>query len=63
MPYDLMSLPLLVGLVGGAFWLVVFAVVAAVAKMYPYDPYDRETVNPPSGKDLLESHTGTLMSK
>lgn len=60
MPYDLMSLPLLVGLVGGAFWLVVFAVVAAGAKMYPYD---RETINPPSGKDLLESHTGTLMSK
>jgi hypothetical protein len=34
MPYDLMSLPLLVGLVGGAFWLVVFAAVTAAAKMF-----------------------------
>jgi hypothetical protein len=60
MPYDLMSLPLLVGLVGGAFWLVVFAVVAAAAKIYPYD---MEAINPPPGKDVLESHTGTPMSK
>ena len=30
MPYDLMSLPLLVGLVGGAFWFVVFAAVTTV---------------------------------
>jgi len=44
MPYDLMSLPLLVGLVGGAFWFVVFAAVTAAAKMYPYD-YDREAIN------------------
>jgi hypothetical protein len=54
MPYDLMSLPLLVGLVGGAFWLVVFAVVAAAAKIYPYD-YDREAINSSPGEDVLES--------
>jgi hypothetical protein len=53
MPYDLMSLPLLVGLVGGAFWFVVFAAVTAAAKMYPYG-YDREAINSSPSEDVLE---------
>lgn len=44
MPSDLMSLALLVGLVAGALWIVVFAVVALAAKIYPYD---RGVINSP----------------
>jgi hypothetical protein len=66
MPSDLMSLTLLVGLVGGALWIVVFIVVFIVvtvaAKTDPYD-YDREVINSPRDKDSLEhqakSHTRT----
>jgi hypothetical protein len=54
MPYDLMSLPLLVGLVGGAFWFAVFAAVTAAAKKYPYD-YDREAITSSSSEEVLES--------
>jgi hypothetical protein len=53
MPPDLMSLPLLLGLVGGAFWIVVFAAVTVAAKTYPYDT---ETINAAHDKDLLEQY-------
>jgi hypothetical protein len=51
MPSDLMSLPLLVGLVAGALWIVVFAVVAVAAKIYPDD---MEAINSPHDHDVLE---------
>lgn len=53
MPSDLMSLALLVGLVGGALWIVVFVVVTVAVKTYPYD-YDREVINSPRDNDSLE---------
>jgi hypothetical protein len=60
MPPDLMSLALLVGLVGGAFWIAVFAVVTVAARTCQDD---MEAIISSRDKDLLEhqakSHTKT----
>jgi hypothetical protein len=53
MPPDLMSLPLLLGLVGGAFWIVVFAAVTVAAKTYPYDT---GAINASHDKDQVEQY-------
>lgn len=56
---DLMSLALLVGLVGAAWWIVVFIVVTVMART----SHDMEAINSPRDKDSLEhqakSHTRT----